>query len=122
LIVSNYIGQLSEYTRTVTVTGQALAMSADEGSGAPHTPIFNENTLSEALTSLANRSMSRREKRDVRKQILADAASISINIDGMSLENYLNKIQLEASSQEVAIRVDRIRRNGNNKISEIIIQ
>ncbi|MFT7019886.1 MAG: hypothetical protein ACJASO_002074 [Cyclobacteriaceae bacterium] len=77
--------------------------------------------MSEALTSLANNELARTQKRKIRNEILKDVSSLKIKINEITLENYLNKIQLEASGRRVDIVVSGIARNNNNKISEISI-
>ncbi|MFY0686037.1 MAG: PKD domain-containing protein [Cyclobacteriaceae bacterium] len=116
LMATNKIGQVHEHTMDITVEESKIATIAT------HQPIYDESSLTDALTGLANSDMSRRDKKSVKRQIILDAASISIPVGSISLENYLNKIQLEASSNKISISVAEIRRNRANKIIEIIIE
>lgn len=123
LIAINEIGQLNEYALEIAVgSGNVLKtkISNDEVI-VKHIAVFDESSLSKALTDLANNDIARSDKRKIRNDILKDVASLAIMINEVSLENYLNKIQLEASSKKVLIQVERIERNSNNKISEIRI-
>jgi len=116
LIVANFIGQVDEFSKIITVYGTKVIESAAPGSSTAYKPKYNEVELSEALTALANQGKTRNEKKEIKREIIEDAASITIQIDGMTLENYLNKLQLEASQDQLNIQVLEIVRNSDNKI------
>ncbi len=118
LIAVNRLGQIDEQTKGITVLGQPVTRPAV----VAHVPVFNENSLSTALTQMANRGTSRAEKRDLKQRIVDDCASIRISVGDMTLENYLNKLQLEASSEQKNIVVSSIKRGANNKIEEITVE
>jgi PKD repeat protein len=122
LIAVNEIGQLNEYSTNITINqSQSNPAGGTDEVLIKHIPVFDEQSLSKALTDLANNELSRADKRSIRNDILKDVSSLSIMVNDMSLENYLNKIQLEASSRKVEIIVTRIDRNAYNKISGINI-
>lgn len=117
LIVANFIGQVDEYAKMITVYGTKIVENSSVGSSnSSYRPKYNEETLSEALSALANQGKTRNEKKEIKRQIIEDAESITIQVEGMSLENYLNKLQLEASQDMLKIQVLEIERNSDNKM------
>ncbi|MFT4737378.1 MAG: PKD repeat protein [Cyclobacteriaceae bacterium] len=124
LLSINDFGQVDELSKNVVVVGSngsSASLQLQDEIIIKHIPVFDERTLSEALTSLANNELARTQKRKIRNEILKDVSSLKIKINEITLENYLNKIQLEASGRRVDIVVSGIARNNNNKISEISI-
>ncbi len=118
LIVANMVGQVDEADQEIVVVGKPIAAVIEDN----HIPIFDENSLSEALTSIANRGISRVEKRQIKNQVIRDSESLRIEVEGMTLENYLNKLQLEASSQRKEIRVTTITRNNSKRIESFSVE
>jgi PKD repeat protein len=124
LLSINDFGQVDELSKNVVVVvsnSSSASLQLQDEIIIKHIPVFDERTLSEALTSLANNELARTQKRKIRNEILKDVSSLKIKINEITLENYLNKIQLEASGRRVDIVVNEIARNNNNKISEISI-
>lgn len=123
LLALNDIGQKDEYAIMVEIVSNNVASTIRDKDEVivKHIPIFNQQSLSEAFNKLANTDLSRSEKRSVRNDILRDVVSIEIMVNDLSLENYLNKIQLEASSKKVSIAVSGIERDMNNKILKISV-
>jgi hypothetical protein len=126
LIAVNQLGQMDEYVLNVSIQPGVNSSAGTDDTNEDevivrHIPIFDSESLADAFNSLANVGMSRSEKRRVRNDILRDVASIEILVDELTLENYLNKIQLEASNERVAINILEIERDANNKISRIKI-
>lgn len=81
--------------------------------------------MEKALEQLANSGIGKREKRDIRKKILADLdQSAKIKIDGTQEEVsiYLRNIILQASEyKNVQIQLDWVINTTNNKITQITI-
>lgn len=123
LVAINSVGQSDQYNLNVSIQSANKRMIKPISNEVivKHIPIFNQSSLSEALTQLANTALSRSEKRKVRNDIIRDVSSINIFVNELSLENYLNKIQLEASRKKVSISVTDITRDAGNKISSITV-
>lgn len=122
LVAMNQVGQSDRYSLRVDISSEVnnKQVVANEVI-VNHIAIFDKRSLSQAFSKLANTQLSRSEKRKIRNNILRDVSSINIMVDELSLENYLNKIQLEASPSVVSISVGSIERDANNKISKITI-
>lgn len=123
LVAINDIGQMDEYSLDIKINVGEVASNqvAEDEVIVKHIAIFNRQSLSDAFSRLANTGLPRAGKRKIRNDILRDVESINILIEGMTLENYINKIQLEASSNRVDIVVSDIQRNSDNKIVQISI-
>lgn len=85
----------------------------------------SQQQMVKALEQLANSGIGKREKRDIRKQVLADLdQGAKVEVDGIQEEVsiYLRNLILQASEyKNVQIKLDWVVNSKTNRISQIII-